>query len=59
MILTVTFEYYTFILAPLFVFFVITMVITHAGIYRVALSKSPNAKKPLKVTPAKCKEMLF
>jgi len=57
MIQTVTYEYYTYILAPLFVFFLITMVITHAGIYKVALSKSQNARKPLKVILQNNKEI--
>lgn len=45
----ITHEYYSFILAPVYASFLIIMLITHVGMYRVALTKSEDAKKPLKV----------
>jgi hypothetical protein len=50
MVAIMTHEYYNFILAPLFVLFVITMVMTHAVLYVKALPTSATISKPLKVT---------
>jgi 7 transmembrane receptor (rhodopsin family) len=49
MIRTVHFEYYAFTVAPTYASFVIIMLITYVGIFKVASSHTDNSKKPIKV----------